>query len=54
MIMDLGYQYMDILHNNKKHISNVVNSYFDDLYAHILSISISYDVWNIFLPSGMT
>ena len=30
---------MDIAHNNAKHISNVVNAYFDDGYARIVSIA---------------
>ena len=37
----LENQYMEITHKKEKHISNLVNAYFDDGYAHIVAITMS-------------
>ena len=41
LILDLVDQYVEIFHNKVKHISNLVNVYFDYGYAHIVAISMS-------------
>ena len=53
LILDLGDKYMEKFHNTAKHISNVVNAYFDDGYAHIDAIAMSDAVLNIWLPCGI-
>ena len=53
MIMDLGDKYVDILHNTKINLQ-CGNAYFDDGYAHIVSIAMPHAVFNTCLTCGIT
>ena len=53
IILYLEDKYVEILHNTTKNFQRG-NAYFDDGYAHIVSVSMSDAVIYICLPCGAT